>query len=151
MNNDNMNEIIKNYLYDETEKNEEEKKIIISLFLLSKKIDTLLNYNNNYDLKKLEDAIYLVGNKNLDDKERINLEMLYFQNVNNYELKKKVNNINNYIKSHEYLSSEDIEYLKQEIVKLQILSGEDITFFEDAYKLLEKYISKIKNKKVIIK
>ena len=148
---DDKNEVIKNYLYSSSLKDEEEKKIIINLFLLSKKIDKLLSYNDHYDLKKLEDAIYFVGNKYLNDKERIMLELLFYKDLNNYELKRRLNKINNYIKSHQDFTPNDVDYLKQEIVKLQILSGKDITFLDNAYKLLDKYISEIKTGKVIEK
>ena len=135
--------IIKNYLYNEKNKDTEDMHIIIKLYLLCKKMDRLLSLNKNYNLKKIEDKIYCVNNESLTDIEKIKLELFRCEEENNVKIKKRLNSAIEYLLNKKYLTDDDISYLKQEIVKMQILSNQNITFFEEAYKLFDNYLNMI--------
>ena len=122
-----------------------DKKIIYNLYSVLSKL-----YDN--DLTKYENDIYIINNKLLTDYERVGLEI--------ESLLKKVNeNQNNAVvreililmkKAYDKgeLSSSLIAYFKKLITEIQIILGEDITFYSVAEELFdEKMLKLIKDNK----
>lgn len=124
-----------------------EKKVIYNLYSVLSKL-----YDN--DLTKYENDIYINNNNNklLTDQERVGLEI--------ESLLKKVNeNQNNAVvreililmkKAYDKgeLSSSLIAYFKKLITEIQIILGEDITFYSVAEELFdEKMLKLIKDNK----
>ena len=124
-----------------------EKKVIYNLYSVLSKL-----YDN--DLTKYENEIYINNNNNklLTDQERVGLEI--------ESLLKKVNeNQNNAVvreililmkKAYDKgeLSSSLIAYFKKLITEIQIILGEDITFYSVAEELFdEKMLKLIKDNK----
>ena len=122
-----------------------DKKIIYNLYSVLSKL-----YDN--DLTKYENDIYIINNKLLTDYERVGLEI--------ESLLKKVNeNQNNAVvreililmkKTYDKgeLSSSLIAYFKKLITEIQIILGEDITFYSVAEELFdEKMLKLIKDNK----
>ena len=122
-----------------------DKKIIYNLYSVLSKL-----YDN--DLTKYENDIYIINNKLLTDYERLELEI--------ESLLKRVNeNQNNAVVSEILilmkqaydkgkLSSSLIAYFKKLITEIQIILGEDITFYSVAEELFdEKMLKLIKDNK----
>ena len=122
-----------------------DKKIIYNLYSVLSKL-----YDN--DLTKYENDIYIINNKLLTDYERLGLEI--------ESLLKRVNeNQNNAVvreililmkKAYDKgeLSSSLIAYFKKLITEIQIILGEDITFYSVAEELFdEKMLKLIKDNK----
>ncbi len=129
-----------------------EKKILIKLYLLCSKLDkyfSITKKNKKDTLKAMENEIYNIDNKVLTDAEKVYLEYIYYKNLNKpvlndyikYIKRKIVDNKNN-------LSEQEIEYLKELLVKIQILTNNDITFFNSSYELLNKYVDDDEIKRV---
>ena len=97
----------------------------------------------------MENEIYNIDNKVLTDAEKVYLEYIYYKNLNKpvlndyikYIERKIVDNKNN-------LSEQELEYLKELLVKIQILTNNDITFFNSSYELLNKYVDDDEIKRV---
>ena len=124
-----------------------EKKVIYNLYSVLSKL-----YDN--DLTKYENEIYINNNNNklLTDQERVGLEI--------ESLLKKVNENQNNAVVREILilmkqaydkgelSSSLIAYFKKLITEIQIILGEDITFYSVAEELFdEKMLKLIKDNK----
>ena len=129
-----------------------EKKILIKLYLLCSKLDkyfSITKKNKKDTLKAMENEIYNIDNKVLTDAEKVYLEYIYYKNLNKpvlndyikYIERKIVDNKNN-------LSEQELEYLKELLVKIQILTNNDITFFNSSYELLNKYVDDDEIKRV---
>ena len=129
-----------------------EKKILIKLYLLCSKLDkyfSITKKNKKDTLKAMENEIYNIDNKVLTDAEKVYLEYIYYKNLNKpvlndyikYIERKIVDNKNN-------LSEQELEYLKELLVKIQILTNNDITFFNSSYELLNKYVDDEEIKRV---
>lgn len=129
-----------------------EKKILIKLYLLCSKLDkyfSITKKNKKDTLKAMENEIYNIDNKVLTDAEKVYLEYIYYKNLNKpvlndyikYIKRKIVDNKNN-------LSEQELEYLKELLVKIQILTNNDITFFNSSYELLNKYVDDDEIKRV---
>ena len=129
-----------------------EKKILIKLYLLCSKLDkyfSITKKNKKDTLKAMENEIYNIDNKVLTDAEKVYLEYIYYKNLNKpilndyikYIERKIVDNKNN-------LSEQELEYLKELLVKIQILTNNDITFFNSSYELLDKYVDDDEIKRV---
>ena len=120
-----------------------DKKILVKLYLLCKKLDRyfeITKKDKGETLASLEDQIYYIDNKYLNDMEKIKLEFLYYKNLNKPFLKTYVNEIQNIISEYkDNIPNTEIEYLKELIIKLQILTDNKVTFFNSTYKLLDNY------------
>ena len=129
-----------------------EKKILIKLYLLCSKLDkyfSITKKNKKDTLKAMENEIYNIDNKVLTDAEKVYLEYIYYKNLN----KPVLNDYIKYIKgkivdNKNNLSEQELEYLKELLVKIQILTNNDITFFNSSYELLNKYVDDDEIKRV---
>jgi len=129
-----------------------EKKILIRLYLFCNKLDkyfSITKKNKKETLRKMENDIYNINNKYLNDIEKIKLEFLYYQNINKPNLKNYIQDLQNLlIKYHDKLTEKEIENLKEIIVKLQILNNNNITFFNSSYELFNKFVEEEEIKRI---
>ena len=129
-----------------------EKKILIKLYLLCSKLDKyfLITKKNKKDtLKAMENEIYNIDNKVLTDAEKVYLEYIYYKNLNKPVLNDYIKYIERKIGDNKNnLSEQELEYLKELLVKIQILTNNDITFFNSSYELLNKYVDDDEIKRV---
>lgn len=172
MENDQIKELIQDLIYNKKYENEDIKKIILSLYLTTIKLDKIKKniYSNSNKLNDLnnklyssniynnfqdiENSIYLYKGNYLTDIEKIELELLYYVNSSNQDIsmeaKMLLNKLKNLYNNME-LTFNDINLFKQKIVVMQILTNHEITFYDAAYKLLEYYVDKLtydKDKKI---
>ena len=148
MNKENRKRIVKEYL-SQSDINLEERKIINDLYFVCSSLDNYVrNIKNdkNIILSNLEDEVYNIDNSILTDEEKIKLEVLYYQELNIHDLAilNELNFIKAYLNNKEVLSSKDIELLKEKLVELQVLTNNDVTFYNSAYKVLDKHLNKVK-------
>lgn len=164
MENDQIKELIQDLIYNKKYENEDIKKIILSLYLTTIKLDKIKKniYSNSNKLNDLsnklyssniynnfqdiENNIYLYKGKYLTDIEKIELELVYYASSSNQDIsieaKKLLNELKNLYNNME-LTFNDLNKFKQKIVVMQILTNHEITFFDAAYKLLEYYVDKL--------
>lgn len=122
-----------------------DKKIIYNLYSVLSKL-----YDN--DLTKYENDIYIINNKLLTDYERLELEIeSLLKRVNENQNNAVVREILILMKQaydKGKLSSSLIAYFKKLITEIQIILGEDITFYSVAEELFdEKMLKLIKDNK----
>lgn len=122
-----------------------DKKIIYNLYSVLSK-----SYDN--DLTKYENDIYIINNKLLTDYERLGLEIeSLLKRVNENQNNAVVREILILMKQaydKGKLSSSLIAYFKKLITEIQIILGEDITFYSVAEELFdEKMLKLIKDNK----
>lgn len=122
-----------------------DKKIIYNLYSVLSKL-----YDN--DLTKYENDIYIINNKLLTDYERLGLEIeSLLKRVNDNQNNAVVREILILMKQaydKGKLSSSLIAYFKKLITEIQIILGEDITFYSVAEELFdEKMLKLIKDNK----
>ena len=122
-----------------------EKKVIYNLYSVLSKL-----YDN--DLTKYENDIYIINNKLLTDYERLGLEIeSLLKRVNDNQNNAVVREILILMKQaydKGKLSSSLIAYFKKLITEIQIILGEDITFYSVAEELFdEKMLKLIKDNK----
>ena len=122
-----------------------EKKVIYNLYSVLSKL-----YDN--DLTKYENDIYIINNKLLTDYERLELEIeSLLKRVNENQNNAVVREILILMKQaydKGKLSSSLIAYFKKLITEIQIILGEDITFYSVAEELFdEKMLKLIKDNK----
>lgn len=122
-----------------------DKKIIYNLYSVLSKL-----YDN--DLTKYENDIYIINNKLLTDYERLGLEIeSLLKRVNENQNNAVVREILILMKQaydKGKLSSSLIAYFKKLITEIQIILGEDITFYSVAEELFdEKMLKLIKDNK----
>ena len=129
-----------------------EKKILIKLYLLCSKLDkyfSITKKNKKDTLKAMENEIYNIDNKVLTDAEKVYLEYIYYKNLNKPVLNDYIKYIERKIGDNKNnLSEQELEYLKELLVKIQILTNNDITFFNSSYELLNKYVDDDEIKRV---
>ena len=122
-----------------------DKKIIYNLYSVLSKL-----YDN--DLTKYENDIYIINNKLLTDYERLGLEIeSLLKRVNENQDNAVVREVLMLMKQaydKGELSSGLIAYFKKLITEIQIILGEDITFYSVAEELFdEKMLKLIKDNK----
>ena len=122
-----------------------DKKIIYNLYSVLSKL-----YDN--DLTKYENDIYIINNNLLTDYERLGLEIeSLLKRVNENQNNAVVREILILMKQaydKGKLSSSLIAYFKKLITEIQIILGEDITFYSVAEELFdEKMLKLIKDNK----
>ena len=122
-----------------------DKKIIYNLYSVLSKL-----YDN--DLTKYENDIYIINNKLLTDYERLGLEIeSLLKRVNDNQNNAVVREILILMKQaydKGKLSSSLIAYFKKLITEIQIILGEDITFYSVAEEVFdEKMLKLIKDNK----
>ena len=117
-----------------------DKKIIYNLYSVLSKL-----YDN--DLTKYENDIYIINNKLLTDYERLGLEIeSLLKRVNDNQNNAVVREILILMKQaydKGKLSSSLIAYFKKLITEIQIILGEDITFYSVAEELFDEKMLKL--------
>ena len=117
-----------------------DKKIIYNLYSVLSKL-----YDN--DLTKYENDIYIINNKLLTDYERLELEIeSLLKRVNENQNNAVVREILILMKQaydKGKLSSSLIAYFKKLITEIQIILGEDITFYSVAEELFDEKMLKL--------
>lgn len=143
-----MLSLVREYLYN-SEIDILDRKILLKLYLNYLKLDSLKNNHIN-DLNNLEDKIYYVDENYMSNLDKINLEISYYKSKNDdnktaTKIKELISIINKKLENPK-LTEEDILFIKQKIVEIQILNNCNITFLEASRSLFEKYCKEIKEK-----
>lgn len=119
-----------------------DKKIIYQLYGLLKGLE---NQEESVKLSEYEDEIFTVEGKILSDKERLRLVAedlnITAKDNENFTIKTTLDMLNK-ISKREYLTSSMVSFLKKLAVKLQILLGEEITFYSVLEEMLDEEMSK---------
>lgn len=119
-----------------------DKKIIYQLYGLLKGLE---NQEESVKLSEYEDEIFTVEGKILSDKERLRLvaEDLNITAKDNEDFTIKTTlDMLNKISKRNYLAPSMVSFLKKLAVKLQILLGEEITFYSVLEEMLDEEMSK---------
>ena len=119
-----------------------DKKIIYQLYGLLKGLE---NQEESVKLSEYEDEIFTVEGKILSDKERLRLvaEDLNITAKDNEDFTIKTTlDMLNKISKRKYLAPSMVSFLKKLAVKLQILLGEEITFYSVLEEMLDEEMSK---------
>ena len=118
------------------------KIIIYQLYGLLKGLE---NQEESVKLSEYEDEIFTVEGKILSDKERLRLvaEDLNITAKDNEDFTIKTTlDMLNKISKRNYLAPSMVSFLKKLAVKLQILLGEEITFYSVLEEMLDEEMSK---------
>lgn len=101
------------------------------------------------ELLKLEDRVYTIDNRILNDKERINIEMKKLEKLvdknNSSYITDIYNQLKFILKQKDWDNPRIIKYLKESILALQIITKSNITF----YSVLDSLYEKENNKNVL--
>ena len=142
--------LLKKYLYSDIDINPEKEEIIYNLYIFYKKLNSLKDKISEEEfyskLFMYENKIYNINSKSLTDIEKIELELNNYRDVDDKKISLRIKKILNLIRKKiksETLSDDDIMYFKRCLVEIQILSGNNITFYHAAYTLFEIYLSAI--------
>ena len=149
MNKNQIVRIIKECLDNEQISNEN-KKILLNLYLKALKVNKLdanktesksyLKRSDKY--QELEDIIYFIDNKTLSDIDKIKFELYCLKQLKDNTISDRLQEVNNYLKAcekNDQLTLDNINYVKERIVEIQILSNRNVTFYSVVYDLLKKY------------
>lgn len=148
-------ELVRRCLYDEN-LSKDIKKIMLNLYSKHSKLEKIQKNikisKSNKTLNDLENQIYCINDKNLTDIEKIKLESAYyFQNIQQTkEITSRLQIVSNLITNLEHnknITDKELLKIKQKIVEIQILSNDEITFYEAAYQLFEDYCCEIEEVK----
>ena len=119
-----------------------DKKIIYQLYGLLKGLE---NQEESVKLSEYEDEIFTVEGKILSDKERLRLVAedlnITAKDNENFTIKTTLDMLNK-ISKRNYLAPSMVSFLKKLAVKLQILLGEEITFYSVLEEMLDEEMSK---------
>ncbi|MFR5856229.1 MAG: hypothetical protein ACLUFU_00280 [Bacilli bacterium] len=119
-----------------------DKKIIYQLYGLLKGLE---NQEESVKLSEYEDEIFTVEGKILSDKERLRLVAedlnITAKDNENFTIKTTLDMLNK-ISKRKYLAPSMVSFLKKLAVKLQILLGEEITFYSVLEEMLDEEMSK---------
>ena len=119
-----------------------DKKIIYKKNGLLKRLE---KQEGPVKLSEYEDEIFTVEGKILSDKERLRLVAedlnITAKDNENFTIKTTLDMLNK-ISKREYLTSSMVSFLKKLAVKLQILLGEEITFYSVLEEMLDEEMSK---------
>lgn len=119
-----------------------DKKIIYQLYGLLKGLE---NQEGPVKLSEYEDEIFTVEGKILSDKERLRLVAEYLnitaKDNEDFTIKTTLDMLNK-ISKRNYLAPSMVSFLKKLAVKLQILLGEEITFYSVLEEMLDEEMSK---------
>lgn len=152
--------IIKEYIQD-SDKDDIDLNIFLGLYVNYYNLNPTLEIKHeDYDYKNYEEEIYTINNEILSDIKRVWIEIdkikTGIKTAKNPIIKK-------YIQKHIYLLQsliqenpdnikELMDYLKKQIVRIQMLLGMDITFYNAAHELfINEYLKleeNVNNKKV---
>jgi len=156
MKKDEISKNLSSYLYSNV--NEIERQILLSLYTNYRKLEKIQNKiaeKENYKvlLNNYEKDIYKTSNGYYDDLEKIKFEILYSKGIEtkNVAVSSYINDLLNEIEEmlkKDNLTEEEILKIKKQLVKIQILTGQDITFYEAAYQLFLDYYKQIQKEKI---
>ena len=129
-----------------------EKNYFMLLYNLRDKIEKIYGEKNLQDaLNELEDRIYTVNNKVIDDKEKIKLEYLRIstakgnKNLNDENVNDILNDIYLIMNSKDIENELMLNYIKELILYLQIGMKLDITMFSAILYAITSVVFKIRD------
>ena len=133
--------LVKKHLAD-NDLTADDRKIFLKLYIIYTRLEKIMNQDDSFTLADYDDEIYNLDNTYLTDLGKIKLGIKCYEDIKDEKIQNMILKIKTYINKidkYDVLTSDEILYLKQQLVKIQILCDDEITFYEAAYKLFENY------------